>query len=101
MRIREVLTYVLLSAGVTAFAQLNSPVSYSSNDSLVMLGDGTAFLHGSSVVKYEKMELDAEYIRIKSDSSTIYAVGSTIRYMTNGKASRCSKKGKTVTRAAR
>lgn len=75
MRIREVLTYVLLSAGVTAFAQLNSPVSYSSNDSLVMLGDGTAFLHGSSVVKYEKMELNAEFIRVKSDSSTIYAVG--------------------------
>jgi len=40
-----------------------------------MLGDGTAFLHGNGVVHYKTMELDAEFIRVKSDSSTIYAVG--------------------------
>ena len=40
-----------------------------------MLSDGTAFLHGSGVVEYKTMELDAEFIRIKSDSSTIYAIG--------------------------
>ena len=40
-----------------------------------MLGDGTAILHGKGVLHYKTMELDAEYIRMKSDSSTIYAVG--------------------------
>ena len=40
-----------------------------------MLGDGTAFLHGRGVLTYKTMELDAEYIRVKSDSSTIYAIG--------------------------
>ena len=40
-----------------------------------MLGDGTAFLHGKGVINYKTMELDAEFIRMKSDSSTIYAVG--------------------------
>ena len=40
-----------------------------------MLGDGTAILHGQGVLNYKSMELDAEYIRMKSDSSTIYAVG--------------------------
>lgn len=69
---------VLLSLALTVLpsaAQLNAPVSYSSSDSMVMLGDGTAFLHGSSTLKYEEMELDAEYIRVKLDSSTIFAVG--------------------------
>ena len=42
---------------------------------MVMLGDGTAFLHGKGVINYKTMELDAEFIRMKSDSSTIYAVG--------------------------
>ncbi len=42
---------------------------------MVMLGDGTAILHGKGVLNYKSMQLDAEYIRMKSDSSTIYAVG--------------------------
>lgn len=75
VHIRRLLTYLLLCVCVYTQAQLDAPVSYSSNDSLVMLGDGTAFLHGKSVVQYKTMELDAEYIRVRSDSSTIFAVG--------------------------
>ena len=75
MRIRQVLTYLFLCVCVLAQAQLDAPVSYSSEDSVVMLGDGTAILHGKGVLNYKTMELDAEYIRMRSDSSTIYAVG--------------------------
>lgn len=56
-------------------AQLDRPVSYVAHDSLVMLGDGTAFLHGKAEMKYEQMELTSEYMRMKLDSSTLYAKG--------------------------
>lgn len=75
VHIRRLLTYLLIFVCALAQAQIDAPVTYSSNDSLVMLGDGTAFLHGKSVVQYKTMELDAEFIRVRSDSSTIYAVG--------------------------
>ena len=75
VHIRHVLTSLFLSVCVFAQAQLDAPVSYSSADSMVMLGDGTAILHGSGVLQYKTMELNAEYIRMRSDSSTIYAVG--------------------------
>ena len=55
--------------------QLSSPVSYTASDSLVMSGSGKAYLHGKGVVKYENMELDADYIQFHLDSSTIYAHG--------------------------
>ena len=75
VHIRRVLTSMFLCVCALAQAQLDAPVSYSSSDSMVMLGDGTAFLHGKGVINYKTMELDAEFIRMKSDSSTIYAVG--------------------------
>ena len=75
MRIRHVLTYLFLCVCVLVHAQLDAPVSYSSEDSVVMLGDGTAILHGKGVIHYKTMELDADYIRMRSDSSTIYATG--------------------------
>lgn len=75
VHIRRLLTYLLLLVCAYAQAQLDAPVSYSSGDSLVMLGDGTAFLHGKGVVQYKSMELDADFIRVRSDSSTIYAIG--------------------------
>ena len=54
---------------------LKSPVHYQSNDSMVMTGNGTAYLHGKGVLTYEKMELNSEYIRMNIDSSQIYACG--------------------------
>ena len=42
---------------------------------MIMMGNGTAFLHGKGDLKYESMQLQADYIRIKMDSSTIYAHG--------------------------
>ena len=36
---------------------LKSPIHYQASDSMVMMADGTAFLHGKGEMKYERMEL--------------------------------------------
>ena len=54
---------------------INARVAYTSNDSLVMTGKGIAYMYGSSQVKYEALELTADYIRVCMDSSTLYASG--------------------------
>ena len=54
---------------------LKAPVHYQSNDSMIMTGTGTAYLHGKGVMTYENMELNSEYIRMNIDSSQIYARG--------------------------
>ncbi|MBO4665865.1 MAG: LPS-assembly protein LptD [Paludibacteraceae bacterium] len=56
-------------------SKIDSPVSYSSKDSVVMLGNGNAFLHGSGTIQYQSMNLESEYIKCNLDSSTIYARG--------------------------
>lgn len=54
---------------------IDAPIEYKAADSVVLLGNGTAFLHGQGNVKYKTMDLTADYIRAKMDSSTIYAAG--------------------------
>ena len=54
---------------------------------MVMTGNGTAYLHGKSELKYESMELNSEYIRMNLDSSLIYARGvwDSVEYEWRGK----------------
>ena len=57
---------------------LDAEVQYQARDSIVFFTDGTGFLYGEGKVKYmqsKPIELQAEYIRFKLDSSTIYAIG--------------------------
>ncbi|MBQ5588214.1 MAG: hypothetical protein IIU73_06340, partial [Selenomonadales bacterium] len=54
---------------------IDAKIEYSSQDSMVIMGTGIAFIHGSGDLKYKNMGLTAEYIRIHMDSSTIYAKG--------------------------
>ena len=54
---------------------LKAPVHYQAKDSMIMTGNGTAYLHGKGVMTYESMELNSEYIRMNIDSSQIYARG--------------------------
>ena len=42
---------------------------------MIMMGDGTAYLHGNGNLQYETMELQSDYIRMNMDSSLIYARG--------------------------
>ena len=55
--------------------QIDAEISYSAQDSIVFLGNGTGFLHGKGDVKYKNIGLKAEFIRVKMDSSLIYAKG--------------------------
>ena len=42
---------------------------------MIMMGNGTAYLHGKGELKYESMELTSDYIRMNIDSSQIFARG--------------------------
>ena len=55
--------------------QIDAEVSYKANDSIVFFGNGTGFLHGQTEIKYKTIELTADYVRVKLDSSLIYASG--------------------------
>ena len=68
-------------------SDLKAPVHYQASDSMIMMGNGTAFLHGKGELKYEKMELTSEFIRMNIDSSLIYAHGvwDTLNYEWVGK----------------
>ena len=70
--------FICASALTPAYAQeqtIDAPIDYKASDSIVLMGNGTAFLHGSGNIKYKTMELTADYIRAKMDSSTIYTTG--------------------------
>lgn len=62
---------------------IDATISYNAKDSIVLLGNGTAILHGSGEVHYKTMKLTSDYIRVKMDSSTIYARG--VQDTTTGK----------------
>lgn len=54
---------------------LEAKVDYQSKDSIIFTGAGIGHLFGEGKVSYEKIELDAEYIRMHLDSSVVYATG--------------------------
>lgn len=55
--------------------QLNAPVEYSADDSIVFTQDGFAHLYGNGKVNYQKTELKAQTISMNMDSSTVFARG--------------------------
>lgn len=59
---------------------IDAPIHYRCNDSIIFYGTGTGFLYGSGKVRYTQerpIELEAEVIRMNMDSSTVYATGAT------------------------
>jgi len=56
---------------------IDADIVYSAKDSIVFLGNGTGLLYGGSNIKYREIKLESEYVRIKMDSSTLYAHGKT------------------------
>jgi hypothetical protein len=52
---------------------LEAKVDYQSKDSIIMTGDHKIFLYGEGNVKYQTMELNAEYIEVNMDSSFVSA----------------------------
>jgi len=55
--------------------QIDAEINYSAQDSIVFLGNGTGFLHGKSDIKYKNINLKADFVRVKMDSSLIFAHG--------------------------
>ncbi|MBQ9297260.1 MAG: LPS-assembly protein LptD [Paludibacteraceae bacterium] len=54
---------------------ISAPIHYQASDSMVMMANGTAYLHGKGDLKYEQMQLTSDYIRMNIDSSQIFAHG--------------------------
>lgn len=56
---------------------LDSPVTFSATDSLVMKGENLAWLYGNSTIEYQKFKLNSAEIKMVLDSATVYANGRT------------------------
>ena len=69
---RDTETPVAESDSVELF-KLEAPVTFSAEDSLVMTGDNMMYFFGPSEVKYQTMSIEANYLKIVSDSSEVYA----------------------------
>lgn len=55
---------------------LEAPVVYEAKDSVTFfMGTKNAYLYGNADVKYQKIDLKSENIRMNMDSSTVHAVG--------------------------
>lgn len=55
--------------------QIDAEIKYKANDSIVLLGNGTAFLHGDTEINYQTITLKADFVKVKIDSSLVYAKG--------------------------
>ena len=84
---RKYLSYILLALLLCGQAQgqdslstaknktIDARITYTSQDSMVITGDGVAHMYGSGELQYKSMGLKAEYIRVNMDSSMLYAQG--------------------------
>lgn len=52
---------------------LEDVVDFSAQDSIVLLGQNKVFFFGKSNVSYQKMNIDANFMTINTDSSEVYA----------------------------
>ncbi|NLK47585.1 MAG: LPS-assembly protein LptD [Bacteroidales bacterium] len=50
-------------------------IQYRANDSIILLGNGTAFLYGDTEINYQSINLKADFVKVKIDSSLIHALG--------------------------
>lgn len=55
--------------------QIDAEINYKAKDSIVFLGNGTGLLHGETDITYKSINLKADFVRVKMDSSLIFAHG--------------------------
>ena len=55
---------------------IDAPVFYECTDSMVWSRSGNAYLYGAGKVRYDKIELTANIIKMNMDSSIVHATGS-------------------------
>ena len=68
-------TRTLLTRIQHSKADLDGAVTFSAKDSLILIGNNSAFLYGDGNVAYQQFKLNSEEIRMELDSSTVYANG--------------------------
>lgn len=56
-------------------SDIESPVTFSAADSLVLTGKNNAYLYGNGTVEYQDFNLNSAEIRMELDSNTVYAEG--------------------------
>ena len=56
--------------------RIDAPIKYTANDSIVFTGKGVAYMFGSTDINYRTINLKADFVRIKMDSSLLFARGS-------------------------
>ncbi len=55
--------------------QIDAEIKYTAQDSIVFFSNGTGFLYGETDIKYKNINLKSDFVRVKMDSSIIYARG--------------------------
>ncbi|MDD4426917.1 MAG: putative LPS assembly protein LptD [Paludibacter sp.] len=75
-----ILLFCMMAFSFSAYSsqkpnQIEDVIKYHANDSIVLLGNGTAFLHGETEINYQSINLKADFVKVKIDSSLIYAKG--------------------------
>ena len=65
-----------LSKDGTKKDAIDAPVYYECTDSMVWSRTGNAYLYGAGKVRYDKIELTADVIKLNMDSSVVHASGS-------------------------
>lgn len=56
-------------------SEIEDIITYQAQDSIVLTSNGTAFLHGNTEINYQSINLKADYVKVKIDSSQIFAKG--------------------------
>lgn len=56
---------------------IDAEIKYSAQDSIVFYANGTGYLYGETDLQYKSINLKADFVRVKMDSSILYARGTT------------------------
>lgn len=56
---------------------IDAEIKYSAQDSIVFYANGTGYLYGETDLQYKAINLKADFVRVKMDSSILYARGTT------------------------
>jgi len=54
---------------------IDDEINYTAKDSIVFFSNGTGYLFGDTDIKYKTINLKADFVRVKMDSSIVYARG--------------------------
>lgn len=55
--------------------QIEAEIHYKASDSIILQANGAAYLHGNTEITYQTITLQANFVRVKIDSSLVFARG--------------------------